>query len=115
MNKSLFSEFEESSSKAWKQKIQFDLKGADYNENLIWKNNEGIDVRPFYHEDEFDTLPDVSNSKATAWKICQSIEVSEAKEANNKAIDAINRGSESIIFYISSENISMSSLNLKIF
>lgn len=110
MSKSLFSDFEDISSKAWKQKIQFDLKGADYNDTLIWKNNEGIDVKPFYHSDEFDVLPNISSSKATAWKICQSIDVTNAEEANLKAIDAIKRGAEAIIFKIASHEISLDKL-----
>ena len=110
MSKSLFNEFEGVSSKAWKQKIQVDLKGADYNDTLIYKNNEGIDVKPFYHADEFEPLPEVSDSKATEWKICQSIDVSEAKEANYKAIDAIKRGAESILFQINTETISLEDL-----
>ncbi|HCY80398.1 MAG TPA: methylmalonyl-CoA mutase, partial [Xanthomarina gelatinilytica] len=48
MSKKLFEEFSDVSSKEWKQKIQADLKGADYNDTLIWKSNEGIDVKPFY-------------------------------------------------------------------
>ncbi len=110
MSKSLFNEFEGVSSKAWKQKIQVDLKGADYNDTLIYKNNEGIDVKPFYHADEFEALPEVSDSKATEWKICQSIDVSDAKEANSKAIDAIERGAESILFQIKTETISLEGL-----
>lgn len=110
MSKSLFKDFEPVSSKAWKQKIQMDLKGADYNDTLIWKSNEGIHVKPFYHADEFESLPEVSKSKATAWTICQSIEVADVKEANLKAVDAIKRGAESIIFTIPSENISIQDL-----
>jgi methylmalonyl-CoA mutase len=107
MSNALFNDFEGMSSKAWKQKIQVDLKGADYNHTLIWKTNEGIDVKPFYHADEFKTLPEVSSTKATAWKICQSIAVSDAKEANLKAIDAIERGAESILFQIKTDTISV--------
>lgn len=110
MSKSLFNEFESVSAKAWKQKIQVDLKGADYNDSLIWKNNEGIDVRPFYHADEFESLPETSTSKATRWKIAQSIEVIDTKEANEKALDAIERGAESIVFHIDSEAISIEEL-----
>ncbi|WP_296312724.1 methylmalonyl-CoA mutase subunit beta [Winogradskyella sp. UBA3174] len=110
MSKTLFNEFEEVSSKAWKQKIQVDLKGADYNETLIWRNNEGIDVKPFYHADELKTLPETSNNKATDWKICQAINVLGAKDANLKALDAINRGAESILFTIHSETISIEDL-----
>ena len=50
MSKSLFQEFKSVSSKEWKQKIQVDLKGADYNDSLIWKTDDGIDVKPFYHD-----------------------------------------------------------------
>ena len=100
MNKTLFNEFERVSSKAWKQKIQVDLKGADYNDTLIWKNNEGIDVKPFYHSDEFASLPNISTSKATTWKICETIDVVDTKQGNTKAINAIERGAESIQFLI---------------
>ncbi|WP_299365806.1 methylmalonyl-CoA mutase subunit beta [Winogradskyella sp.] len=110
MSKSLFNEFEGVSSKAWKQKIQVDLKGADYNDTLIWKTNEGIDVKPFYHSDEFEALAKVSANKATQWKIGQLIEVDNVNEANAKAIDAIERGAESIIFQISSQEISIDEL-----
>jgi len=105
MSKSLFQDFESVSSKAWKQKIQVDLKGADYNETLIWKTNEGINVKPFYHADEFDVLPEVSNSKASQWKISQSIVVSDAKIANESMLDAINRGAEHLLLHIQSETI----------
>ena len=104
MSKSLFNDFEAVSSKAWKQKIQVDLKGADYNDTLIWKNNEGVDVRPFYHSDEFDTLPEVSASEAALWKISQIIDVIDVKQANEKAIYAIERGAEHITFVIHSED-----------
>jgi len=110
MSKSLFNDFEAVSSKAWKQKIQVDLKGADYNDTLIWHTNEGIDVKPFYHSDEFESLPETSASKATQWKISQVIEVKNANEANAKAIDAIDRGAESIIFNITSDTISIDDL-----
>ncbi|EPR74309.1 Methylmalonyl-CoA mutase [Winogradskyella psychrotolerans RS-3] len=110
MSKSLFKDFDSVSSKAWKQKIQVDLKGADYNDTLIWKTNEDINVKPFYHADEFETLPEVSKSKATKWKICQSIVVTDAKVANLKAIDAIYRGAESLIFNIESETVSTKDL-----
>ncbi|NRD22775.1 methylmalonyl-CoA mutase [Winogradskyella litoriviva] len=110
MSKSLFNDFEGLSSKAWKQKIQFDLKGADYNDSLIWKTSEDINVKPFYHADEFTSLPNVSKSKATEWKVSQSIKVINEKEANLKALNAIDRGAENILFKIKSETISVEDL-----
>ena len=46
-----FDEFDGLSSQAWKQRIQFELNGEDFNSNLVWKSLEGIDVKPFYHCD----------------------------------------------------------------
>lgn len=105
MNKSLFTEFDPVSSKQWKQKIQVDLKGADYNEALIWNTNDRIDVKPFYHRDEFMELPNISGTRVTDFKICQTIFVSDAVSANNKALDALQKGAESIKFIIPTSNV----------
>ena len=110
MNKSLFKQFKSVSSKEWKQKIQMDLKGADYNETLIWKSNEGIDVKPFYHPDEFDSLPNVSETTATEFKIGQKIYVSDVNRANKKALVVLNKGAESIHFVAPEKEISVSEL-----
>ncbi len=110
MSKSLFKNFEPVSLKEWKQKIQADLKGADYNETLIWKTNEGIDVKPVYHAEEFDTLPKTSNTKATTFKICQTVYVSDAKNANLKAVEALSKGAESIKFTVPTKDVSLEHL-----
>ncbi|GAA4813362.1 methylmalonyl-CoA mutase subunit beta [Litoribaculum gwangyangense] len=101
----LFSEFNPVSAKQWKQKIQFDIKGADYNDALVWATNEDISVKPFYHADDFHELPNISNTEATQWKICQSIYVAHVEKSNLNAIDAIERGAESIQFIISTKDI----------
>ena len=110
MSKSIFKEFNPVSLKEWKQKIQADLKGADYNETLIWKTNEGIDVKPVYHADQFDSLPNTSNTKATSFKICQTVYISDAKNANLKAVEALSKGAESIKFIIPTKNVSLDNL-----
>ncbi|WP_456440705.1 methylmalonyl-CoA mutase subunit beta [Psychroserpens sp.] len=110
MSKPLFKQFPEVSSKEWKQKIQVDLKGADYNDTLIWQTTEGIDVKPFYHKDEFDQLPDVSASKVTEFKICQTIFVANVSKSNTKALDTISRGAEAIKFIIPTEDVSIEKL-----
>lgn len=110
MSNILFDEFNPVTSKQWKQLIQFDLKGADYNETLVWKTNEDIDVRPFYHADEFKELPKISSTKATQWHICQSIFVADVKKSNEKALNIIERGAESIKFIIPSEDVSIKNL-----
>ena len=106
MSNKLFNEFEPVSAAQWKQKIQVDLKGADYNETLLWKTDEGITVKPFYHREDTITL---GNFNTNAFSICQTIEVTNVKEANHKAIDAIARGAETVAFNIH-EIISFESL-----
>ncbi len=110
MSNPLFNDFDEVSAKAWKQKIQVDLKGADYNDTLIWNSSEGIDVKPFYHADDFKELPNTSTTKGTAWDINQSIFVADVTQSNTKAIDALNRGAESITFIIPTQDISVEAL-----
>ena len=107
MSDSLFNEFDPVSSKQWKQKIQFDLKGADYNETLIWDSPEDIHVKPFYHSDDFKTLPEVSDHRGTQWDICQEIYVSSVTQANTKALNVLNRGAESILFVVPIEAVSI--------
>jgi methylmalonyl-CoA mutase len=111
MSKILFNDFDTVTSKQWKQKIQVDLKGADYNETLIWQTAEDIHVKPFYHADTFNSeLNKISSTQATKWNICQSIYVFDINKSNKKAIEAISKGAESIKFIIPNENISISNL-----
>lgn len=114
MTKKLFDDFAEVSSKQWKQLIQYDLKGADYNETLIWKTDEGIHVKPFYHADNFEASPDVSDAKATEWQICQTIFVANVEKSNFKAINALERGAESIKFVLPSEDVNIKDLLVNI-
>ena len=96
MSKFLFNEFVGTSSAAWKQKIQADLKGADYNETLLWKTNEGITVKPFYAKEDRTNTP-ISIPKK-GFYICQTIFIDNEKIANSLAIDAIKRGATSLQF-----------------
>ena len=73
MSKFLFKDFDPVSAKAWKQQIQFDLKGADYNETLIWKNLEGIDVKPFYNSEDYTAGFYKNSFPKNNWKASQEI------------------------------------------
>lgn len=95
--KTLFTDFPPVSAKAYKQKIQVDLKGADYNNTLVWKTPEGIHVTPFYHSDT-QTTPLPSIATPQQWFIGEDIFVLDAKVASATAIEAINNGTEAIHF-----------------
>lgn len=96
MSDYLFNEFEEVSSKEWKQKIQVDLKGADYNETLIWKNIEGIDVKPFYHQDQFKKQFKNIKGFPKVWNIAQSVFIDNEKIANQLLLESVRRGAEAV-------------------
>ncbi len=104
MTKSLFDSFDEVSAKQWKQKIQFDLKGADYNEALIFKSLEGIDIKPFYHQEDLTNINNPVAHPAT-WKNVIKIDVTNATTGNEKARTALQKGAESIFFIIPNETI----------
>lgn len=108
-NTNLFSEFESVSSKQWKQQIQFELKGADYNETLVWESPEGIKVKPFYHKDETELNFDAIIPEKP-FAILQNIFVHDVQKSNNRAVDSLQRGAESIRFIIENDAISIEEL-----
>ncbi len=97
----LFDEFEGISEKAWKQKIQADLKGLDYNETLLWQTSEGITVKPFYTKED-RSHQNISLPKNN-YNICQSIFIDNEIVANKLAVDVINRGATAIEFVADKE------------
>ena len=108
-----FEEFEKISSKQWKQKIQFELDGSDFSSSLIWKSIEGIDVRPFYHND-LDAKSVSVHHNAQNWKIGHAIYVQNEKAANKKATTWLKNGAECLYFVLPHSNLSLSDLLLDI-
>ena len=96
MSNFLFNEFDKITPTAWKQKIQVDLKGADYNNTLLWKTNEGISVKPFYTKEDNKNLN--INTPKKGFNICQTIFIDDENIANSLAKDALKRGANSIQF-----------------
>ena len=108
--KALFKEFAKVSSKAWKQKIQFDLKGADYNDTLLWESPEGIKTKPFYHADDLENIETNQFFGNTEWAIGQEIFAQDAIKANKKALKALSQGVESLSFIVPSKDIDLKDL-----
>ena len=97
MKKHLLTDFDPVSAKAWKQKIQVDLKGAEYNETLVSKTLEGIHIKPFYHNDDGIIAKEIPGTPS-GWNITQGVFIDDAKIANDIAVDAIEKGAEAILF-----------------
>lgn len=110
MKTELFNEFTPVTSKQWKQKIQFDLNGADYNDTLVWKTNEDISVKPFYHAEDIENLPETVISNPSQWHICETIYVADVVKSNHVALKAIKKGADSIKFIIPSPSVSIEAL-----
>ncbi len=108
MSQTLFQEFDEVSAKEWKQKIQFELEGADYNEKLIYKSRDGVNIKPFYHVDDISDTAKVPSP--LKWEICEKIYVASEEKSNKKAIEVLQKGAESLWFVIPSEKTDLNRL-----
>ena len=114
----LFTEFQAPTTQEWLDKIEVDLKGADFNKKLVWRTNEGFNVQPFYRREDVlklktpDSLPGefpfVRGNKKddNTWYIRQDIVADDAAEANKKALDILNKGIDSLGFYIPGVKVS---------
>ncbi|MBK7667699.1 MAG: methylmalonyl-CoA mutase [Sphingobacteriaceae bacterium] len=94
----LFSEFNGLTSAQWKEQIVKDLKGVDFNQ-LVWKTHNGFDVNPFYTAEDLKETkqPLFTNSD---WDICEQIMVADEKEANQRALKALEGGASGLSFFI---------------
>ncbi len=108
----LFDQFPPVSTKQWMERIQADLKGADFNEKLLWKSDMGFDVKPFYRAEDLDLLKHINSLpgefpfirggkiRDNNWLVRQNIEVSSYSDANSKALDILMKGVDSLGFII---------------
>ncbi len=117
----LFSEFPPVTTQQWMDRITADLKGADFEKKLVWKTNEGFQVKPFYRAEDLegmkitDSLPGefpyVRGTKTdNNWLVSQNIEVADPKKANEKAIEILNKGINSLCFILHGELITAENL-----
>ncbi|MXN89826.1 methylmalonyl-CoA mutase [Flavobacterium sp. Sd200] len=108
MSENLFDEFDPVSSKLWKQKIQYELKGAEYT-TLLWDSPEGINVKPFYHIDEAKE-PLAIGAKNDTFKIVQDIFVKDIEKSVSRAKTTLKRGAEALQFVINTPDTDIDTL-----
>ena len=114
----LFTEFTAPTTQEWLDKIEVDLKGADFQKRLVWRTNEGFNVQPFYRREDLANLktPDAlpgefpfvrGNKKdSNVWYVRQNIKVDDPKAANAKALDILNKGIDSLGFKLPGQMVS---------
>lgn len=106
MEQRLFDDFKKPEPKAWQNQIIKELKGKSI-EELNWKI-AGVEGKPFYTEEDLpSSLPQLQspNQQAEAlgirnWVNYQVIKVDSEKEANEKALLALNNGATGILFQL---------------
>lgn len=102
-NEKLFTEFPPVSTQEWMDKVTADLKGADFQKKLVWRTNEGFNVKPMYRSEDIkdlkttDSLPGefpyVRGTKVhNNWLVRQNIEVECPKAANEKMHELLSKG-----------------------
>lgn len=114
----LFSDFTAPTRQEWIDKINVDLKGADYQKKMVWRTNEGFSAEPFYRKEDLDGMAQTNalpgqfpflrgNEKdGNHWFVRQNIKVTDAGEANKKALDLLNKGVTSLGFKIPAKELS---------
>lgn len=103
----LFDQFPPVTTEQWKAKVEADLKGVPFEKKLVWRTNEGFNVQPMYRAEDIadlkttDSLPGefpyIRGTRTdNEWLTRQEIIAPSIEEANEKAIDAISKGVNSI-------------------
>lgn len=109
MAQNLFEDFLPVSAKQWKQKIQYELKGADYNQTVIWNSPEDIQIKPFYTSEDIGTKHHVIK-QTSGYLICQNIFVHDLTKSIYRAQDVINRGATALCFTIENDTTDVDKL-----
>lgn len=121
----LFDEFPPITTEEWQNKIIADLKGVDFEKKLVWRTNEGFNIRPYYREEDLkevqylNSLPGQfpytrgTKTKGNNWLIRQDITVNDLEEANKKALELLQKGINSLGFIFKGiSEISLNDLNV---
>ncbi len=106
--------FDAVSPKAWKQQIQYELSGEDYNSVMIKQTEEGIKVKPFYTEEDLPSYKSFNKNSAIAankldlpangFLISFEIYANNSDMAHKKALWCVEKGCEKLVFLVQ-ENI----------
>ncbi len=114
----LLSEFTEVSKEKWIEKVNQDLKGADFTKKLVWKLPDGFSVDPFYMQEDMNSLEylvdfhnltlNQKDKKAGPrnWIYKEKIIVEDDNSSNREALAALKMGANGIEFKLDKGDIS---------
>lgn len=97
----LFNDFEKVQLNEWKDKIITDLKGKDFDSTLVSATDEEINIQPIYNQESLagnkSQFYDLSKKDLSS-EIREVIEITSINEANQKALNGLKGGANSIQF-----------------
>ena len=110
----LFDMFSPTSTHDWIEKITVDLKGADFEKKLVWRTNEGFNVKPFYRREDLKDIPHMGTlpgqfpyvrgtKEDNNWLVRQQISGNTPEEINKDALVALDRGVDSLGIKVANE------------
>lgn len=113
MNNSLFDEFQQVTKDDWVRQAIKDLKGKDFEKELVSKTLDGIQVQPFYAKEDLEGLDLVKsyqnqvNPKSHVpglpprnWSNVFSVSVKDEKSDNREILDALQNGSDALLLHL---------------
>ncbi len=108
INSKLFSEFSPVTRKEWIDQATKDLKGADFEKKLVWKTDEGIQVQPFYTDEDREKYdPSVFGIDNTSrhWSNYISLDGDDEEKANQLAVRLKEFDIQGILFKLTKTEV----------
>lgn len=90
----LFSDFSPATKADWKKQLLKDLKG-DSPESLVWENENGFQIKPFYTAEDLRTKYEPAYTHSD-WQIAVQQQGLSSEEINKHFLEDLNRGASSI-------------------
>ncbi|MDP4718643.1 MAG: methylmalonyl-CoA mutase family protein [Flavobacteriaceae bacterium] len=92
------------SGKAWKQRIQYELDGADYNEQMLRESSDGIKTKPFYTREDLPENFSPNTQENQPFHIGIEVFCNNSKMSFEKALWSFEKGCDQVKFLVQ-ENI----------
>ena len=101
--KPLFTDFGPSSKENWREKVNIDLKGADFDQKLVWRNLNGIEIQPYYSTGDDLTFLKNPGENPRSTVNYRSIPAASGRGGNLLALTAIEEGMTGLLFEVREE------------
>lgn len=93
-------DFQAVKDEQWKALVEKDLKGKEYNDTLVWQNDNEISLKPYYRASDLNKIhkPERFRTVTNEWVVQQDFEINNG--SNNEIISALERGATGIGIFL---------------